>query len=91
MSAIKSPTLAETWAAKWQKHAQKDLYPFNFVPYADAQRIMDKVIPLFDGDGDHESYTREFAAAAEPYVGLAREAEQKGDREPERMDEVIHC
>ena len=58
MSAIKSPTLAETWSGKWQKHAQKDLYPFNFVPYADAERIMTKVIPLFDEQGDHDSYTR---------------------------------
>lgn len=78
MPSIKSPTLAETWANKWEKHAKRDLYPFTFVPYADAKRIMEKVIPIFESDMD--SYTREFAAAAEPYEKLAREAEAKGDR-----------
>jgi len=86
MSAIKSPTLAETWSGKWQKHAQKDLYPFNFVPYADAERIMTKVIPLFDQQGDHDAYTREFAAAAAPYQKLAEEAEAKGNVEEARAN-----
>lgn len=71
------PTLAETWAQRWERAAKRDSYPFNFVPYEDAKRVMGAVIPRFDADRD--AFTREFAAAAEPYERRAAEAEARGD------------
>ena len=73
------PTLGETWIKKWDKSAQHDGYPFNFVPYADAKRVMEVVIPLFDENGDQDAYTREFAAAAGPYEEAAKQAQEQGD------------
>jgi hypothetical protein len=71
------PTLAETWEKKWDRHAQRGIYPFQFVPYEDAKRVMEAVIPVFADD--HEAFTRGFAAAAEPHAEAAREAEARGD------------
>ncbi len=55
------PTLAETWANKWEKNAKRGIYPFNFAPYEAVRRVMEKIIPLFEED--RESFTREFTAA----------------------------
>lgn len=71
------PTLAETWTGKWDKAAQRDVYPFNFVPYDDAKRVMEEVIPQFDAD--RESFTRAFAAAAVPHEEAGDTAAAKGD------------
>jgi len=71
------PTLAETWTGKWDKAAQRDVYPFNFVPYEDAKRVMEEVIPQFDAD--RESFTRGFATAATPYEAAGDAAAASGD------------
>ena len=70
------PTLAQAWT-QWEKAALNDGYPFTVAPYADTKRAMEKVIPLFGRDQD--AFTREFAAAAEPYERAAREAEARGE------------
>lgn len=72
------PTLAEAWAKKWDKAAQRDVYPFNYAPYDDAKRVMEEVIPKFDA-GDRESFTHAFAAAAVPYEEAGDAAAKNGD------------
>lgn len=73
------PTLAETWTNKWDKAAASGIYPFQFVPYEDAKRVIEDVIPVFKND--REAFTRAFARAAEPYDEAGDVAAIKGDTE----------
>ena len=77
------PSMAQTWT-RWEKSAQRGTYPFDFAPYEDAKRVMDKVVPLFDAD--REAFTNEFLAAAEPHEKRAREAEARGDKQAARKE-----
>jgi hypothetical protein len=73
------PTMQKTWTSHWNRAAERGTYPFDYAPYEDSKRVMEKVTPLFD-QGDREAYTQEFIAAAEPHYKRAEELAAKADR-----------
>lgn len=76
-------SIQETFA-RWEKHAQRNSFPFETVIYEDAVAALARILPQFESD--KESSTREFAAQGETRARLAEEAEARGDRETARKN-----
>src|SRR5215469_1667666 len=66
-------SIAELWQF-WQPQAQGALHPMVFTKYEDHQAVFAKLTSL-----DRDQWAAAYSGAAEPFEGLAREAEAKGD------------